>query len=149
MKSALSQNWVECTVHTPMAQAGYRSRAHCAVSWCALGRIAAPSPVVLRLCPTMSLLARARCYRVATTYRSPWRAVSGRQACPSCHDTIVCIVTHFASQAPHALACRPAVSQGAWALCHSAWVPCRCVPSCAMSQYNLLYHDLAFKKNGQ
>ena len=28
--SALSQNWVECTVYTPMAQAAHRPRAHCA-----------------------------------------------------------------------------------------------------------------------
>ena len=122
--SALSQNWVECIVHTPMAQAGYRSRAHCAVSWCALGRIVAPSPVVSRLCPAMLLLARARCCCVAATYRSPWHAVSGRQACPSCHDTIVCIVTHFASQAPRAR-CRTPLRAGR--PCRRA--PRRCVTS--------------------
>ena len=42
--SALSQNWVECLVHTPMAQAGHPlrpGRARSAVSECALGRVAA------------------------------------------------------------------------------------------------------------
>ena len=40
-----------------------------------------------------------------------------------------------------------AVSQGSWALCRSAWAPCRHVPSCAMSRYNFLYHDPAYKNN--
>ena len=31
--NVLSQNWVGCTVHTPMAQAAHRPRVHCAVSW--------------------------------------------------------------------------------------------------------------------
>ena len=44
------------------------------------------------------------CRRVSTPcrrapYRSPWRAMSRRQACSSCHDTIVCIVTHLPAHA--------------------------------------------------
>ena len=57
--SALSQNWFECTIHTPMAQAMHRPLTHCVVSWRALGRIVAPSPAVSCLCPTVLRLARS------------------------------------------------------------------------------------------
>ena len=58
--NALSQNWVKCTVHTPMAQATHRpralrpSRVHSAVSQLALGRVVARTGAVSWSCLAVS-----------------------------------------------------------------------------------------------
>ena len=52
-------------MHPPLAQAAHRLCANWAMSWRALGRIVAPSPVVSCLCPSVSLSACVH-----------WRAVS-------------------------------------------------------------------------
>ena len=140
-------------------------RAHSAVSWCtgrrvvALpGRVAACTGSVVGLPVTIqksyrdSILAARTARLVArrwAPYRNPRRAVSRHQACPSCHDTIVCIVTHLASHAPRALAAaRPCaladrvvallvVSWGRVAgLLAVSWPPCCTpLPSCVTIQF--------------
>ena len=83
-------------------------------------------------------------------YRSPWCAMSRRQACPFCHDTKDCIATRSASQATrtrvglyraHCVPYRGACSAVSWARLAVSW-PCPAVsrpspsapkPACLLS----------------
>ena len=126
--NALSQNKVECTVHTPMAEA-----AHSAVSWRKLGRIVALSPDVswpcLRLAPAVSW----SCHGVwAPCHRAPATSCVARRAAP-CHSlsgliagtSLLCRCAHARAEAP----CR-----SIWACCVIALPsrhrePCRSNPA--------------------
>ena len=100
--SVLSQNWVECIVNTPMAQAADRPRAHCAQA--------------ARIAPcrsshwAVSWQALALCRGRARPCRRPCRGRTLPCRKPPGHDT------KFVSQ-HKALSC--AMSQGSTALYHS------------------------------
>ena len=144
-------------------------RAHNAVSWFTQRHVVVvPGSVAAHISRVAGYVARAHYRVVSPSFCIMTQIFSASNACrvactgmpistpsalcrdarpPSCHDTIVYIVTHLARQAaralPHALARGPAVS---WAVmvvsqgCVDTTLP-RCVVACHCAPSQALCHD--------
>ena len=108
--NALSQNWVKCTVHTPMAQATHRpralrpSRVHSAVSQRALGLVVARTGTVSWSCLAVSqctlTMSRAHAavsqdprsrYKLCIATQAPAASCSACRSAPaSCRRVLLC-----------------------------------------------------------
>ena len=93
--SVLSQNWAECTVYTPMAQAAHAQRpdyAHSAVSWCTRRRVVVmPGRVAARTGCVSGCVTRARC-RVVAPFSQATKIISRPKPClaPCCARCRAC-----------------------------------------------------------
>ena len=147
--SALSQNWVECTVYTPMAQAAHRPRAHCAqavrtvpclnahwaVSWHALASYRGRA----RLCRNAHWPCREHTLLCRLPFRSRYKNRIATQL-PAAR-TALCVHArchaHFAACRGRCRTCRNAP-----ALCHRALLRCIAALVEAISSCIALTHIL-------